>query len=129
MSPEVTLFEVATTARELWRLVNMSPTGRASYVALVTASVPDRGTLAGTPPAYGASRGGVGAGVSRKTRPVMCRGDGASSGTPAAPAFRTRAGATTVKSGAPALDDEQAPTRRLVAPAWLPHPFKSSGAS
>jgi hypothetical protein len=27
----------------------------------------------------------------------------------------------------PALDDEQASTRRLVAPAWLPHPFKSSG--
>jgi hypothetical protein len=26
------------------------------------------------------------------------------------------------------MDDEQASTRRLVAPAWLPHPFKSSGA-
>jgi hypothetical protein len=49
MTPEVTLFEVATTARELWRLVNMRPTGRASYVALVTASVPDRGTPTETP--------------------------------------------------------------------------------
>jgi hypothetical protein len=28
----------------------------------------------------------------------------------------------------PAADDEQASARRLVAPAWLPHPFKSGGA-
>jgi hypothetical protein len=28
----------------------------------------------------------------------------------------------------PGWDDEQASARRLVAPAWLPHPFKSSGA-
>jgi hypothetical protein len=26
------------------------------------------------------------------------------------------------------MDREQASTRRLVALAWLPHPFKSSGA-
>jgi hypothetical protein len=26
------------------------------------------------------------------------------------------------------VDDEQASARRLVAPAWLPQPFKSSGA-
>jgi hypothetical protein len=50
MTPEVTLFEVATTPRELWRLVNMRPTGRASYVAIVTASVPDGGILRGTLP-------------------------------------------------------------------------------
>jgi hypothetical protein len=37
----------------------------------------------------------------------MCRGDGASNGTPAASAFRTRAGASAVKSGATALDDEE----------------------
>jgi hypothetical protein len=40
---------------------------------------------------------------------VMCRGERASNGTPAAPAFRTRAGAAAGKSGAPRLDEERAP--------------------
>jgi hypothetical protein len=44
----------------------------------------------------------------------MCRGDGASSETPAAPAFTTRAGATAVKCGAPALDEQQAPSSGLL---------------
>jgi hypothetical protein len=47
--------------------------------------------------------------VSRKTRPVMCRGDGRQTGHPAAPAFRMRAGASAVESGATALDDLRQP--------------------
>ena len=41
---------------------------------------------------------------------------------------RASASAGVAVRGAPAPDDEQASARRLVAPAWLPHPFKSSGA-
>jgi hypothetical protein len=62
--------------------------------------------------------------MSRKTRPVICRRDGASNGTPAAPAFRTRAGATAVKSGTPALDEKQAPRvppPRFRNSRWLLH--------
>jgi hypothetical protein len=66
MTPEATLFEVATTARELWRLVNMRPTGRASYVALVTAPSPIGEPLTGTyAPARGLMRGN-GAGVPQR---------------------------------------------------------------
>jgi hypothetical protein len=43
--------------------------------------------LAGTPPGYGRLSRRPRLRVSRKTRPVMCRGDGASTGTPAAPAL------------------------------------------
>jgi hypothetical protein len=48
----------------------------------------------------------------------------------AKPHYRNRVDAS-VSGGereTPAADDEQAAARRLVAPAWLPHPFKSSGA-
>src|ERR671920_1763327 len=44
--------------------------------------------VADTPPRYGALSRRCRHRVSRKTRPVRCRSDGASTGTPAAPALK-----------------------------------------
>src|ERR671920_2627004 len=47
-----------------------------------------KGTVADTPPRYGALSRRCRHRVSRKTRPVRCRSDGAATGTPAAPALK-----------------------------------------
>ena len=68
----------------------------------------------------GAFRDGPGRRCPVRPARVMCRRDGTartqgtSNGTPAASAFRTRAGASVVKSGVTALDDDQERGGRLL---------------